>query len=155
MNATAIDSRIFRNLFGTEEARRIFSDKEYVSRMIDVETALARAQSAAQIVPAETAKIITEGCNVDKIKFVEAAYIDQWTVSLHGVCSFEKLACDTDIVGYPVLPLVEQMTEMVPAKHAAYIHWGATTQDIQDCASMLQMKDGTALIKRQVHELIG
>lgn len=43
---------------------------------------------------------------------------------------------------------------MVPNEHAAYIHWGATTQDIQDCASMLQIKDGIALIERQVHELI-
>lgn len=77
MNATAIDSRIFRNLFGTEEARQIFSDKEYVSRMIDVETALARAQSEASIVPAETANIITEGCNVDKIKYVRTEIIKQ------------------------------------------------------------------------------
>lgn len=70
------------------------------------------------------------------------------------VLSFEKLAFDTDIVGYPVLPLVEQMTEMVPSEHAAYIHWGATTQDIQDCAFMLQMKHGIALIERQVNKLI-
>jgi 3-carboxy-cis,cis-muconate cycloisomerase len=69
--------------------------------------------------------------------------------------SFEKLAIDTDIVGYPVLPLVEQMTEMISPEHAKYIHWGATTQDIQDCASMLQMKDGIALVRRQVVELIG
>jgi 3-carboxy-cis,cis-muconate cycloisomerase len=41
MNATAIDSRIFRNLFGTEEARHIFSDEQYVSCMIDVEKAIA------------------------------------------------------------------------------------------------------------------
>lgn len=69
--------------------------------------------------------------------------------------SFEKLAIDTDIVGYPVLPLVEQMTEMISPEHAKYIHWGATTQDVQDCASMLQMKDGIALVRRQVVELIG
>lgn len=68
MNATAIDSRIFRNLFGTEDARNIFSDRQYVSRMIDVEKALARAQSEAGIVPNETAVAISEGCNIEKIK---------------------------------------------------------------------------------------
>lgn len=47
------------------------------------------------------------------------------------------------------------MTQMIPSEHAKYIHWGATTQDIQDCTSMLQMKDGIALIERQVRELIG
>jgi len=70
MNATAIDSRIFRNLFGTEEARQLFSDEQYVSRMIDVETALARAQAEAGIVPDESAAAISRGCNVGKIKCV-------------------------------------------------------------------------------------
>jgi adenylosuccinate lyase len=68
--------------------------------------------------------------------------------------SFEKLAIDTDIVGYPVLPLIEQLTKMVPAEHAKYIHWGATTQDIQDSATMLQIKQGLILIRRQTIELI-
>jgi 3-carboxy-cis,cis-muconate cycloisomerase len=69
MNATAIDSRIFRNLFGTEEARHIFSDEQHVSRMIDVETALARAQGAADIIPQTAADSITESCDVTKIKY--------------------------------------------------------------------------------------
>jgi 3-carboxy-cis,cis-muconate cycloisomerase len=69
MNATAIDSRIFRNLFGTEEARHIFSDKQYVSRMIDVETALARAQATADVIPRDAAKSITNSCDVAKIEY--------------------------------------------------------------------------------------
>ena len=45
--------------------------------MIDVETGLARAQSEAQIVPAETANVITKGCNVDKIKCVQIGITKQ------------------------------------------------------------------------------
>lgn len=70
MNATAIDSRIFRNLFGTEEARQIFSDEQYVSRMIDVEKALARAQATADVIPRDAAERITKGCDVAKIEYV-------------------------------------------------------------------------------------
>lgn len=70
MNATAIDSRIFRNLFGTEEARHIFSDEQYVSRMIDVETALARAQAKAEVIPHDAAESMTESCDVAKIEYV-------------------------------------------------------------------------------------
>lgn len=44
---------------------------------------------------------------------------------------------------------------MVPEEHAKYIHWGATTQDIQDCAAMLQMKAGIALVKKYLLDLIG
>lgn len=69
MNATAIDSRIFRNLFGTEEARQIFSDEQYVSRMIEVETALARAQAKAKVIPYDAANSITNSCDVAKIKY--------------------------------------------------------------------------------------
>lgn len=155
MNATAIDSRIFRNLFGTDEAREIFSDEQYVSRMIDVETGLARAQATANVVPKEAAEAITAECNVQKIKYeLHKILSGIATIRLLTQNSFEKLATDTDIVGYPVLPLVEQLTKMVPTEQAKYIHWGATTQDIQDCAAMLQMKEGIALLRRQVVELI-
>ena len=66
----------------------------------------------------------------------------------------EKLAIDTDIVGYPVLPLVEQLNAKVPLEIAKYIHWGATTQDIMDDASMLQIKHGLMIVKDQLKELL-
>jgi len=37
---------------------------------------------------------------------------------------------------------------------AKYIHWGATTQDIMDDASMLQMQAGLSLLKRELNDLI-
>ena len=78
---------------------------------------------------------------------------------------WEVLAAKTDIVGYPVLPLVEQMTTWVTdgmgkssfldmagleahARVDKYIHWGATTQDIMDNASILQMKKGLSIVER-------
>lgn len=36
---------------------------------------------------------------------------------------------------------------------AGYIHWGATTQDIMDLASVLQMKAGLAIVERQLSSL--
>lgn len=44
------------------------------------------------------------------------------------VASFARLARETDIVGYPVLPLIRQLAEQTPTETARYIHWGATTQ---------------------------
>lgn len=71
------------------------------------------------------------------------------------MCSYERLAIETDIVGYPVLPLVRQLVESTPDEMAKYVHWGATTQDIQDDASMLQIKRGVALVKRELETLKG
>lgn len=136
MSISAFDSRIFRNLFSTQKIRDVFTDEAYVRRMIDVELALARAQSAVAIIPKNVGTEITAASENFRI-------------------DFDRLARETDIVGYPVLPLVRQMVEATPDPEVAkYIHWGATTQDIMDDASMLQMKAGLALVKKELQELI-
>ncbi|EXJ83006.1 3-carboxy-cis,cis-muconate cycloisomerase [Capronia epimyces CBS 606.96] len=134
MSISALDSRVFRNLFGTQEIRAVFSDAAYVRRMIKVEAALARAQSAVGVIPTEAGEAITTS--------LTSAEMD-----------FDRLARESEIVGYPVLPLVRQLVEQVPAEMAKYIHWGATTQDIQDNAAMLQMRDGLQIVQRQLSEL--
>ena len=53
-----------------------------------------------------------------------------------------------------MLPLVTQLTEMVEEKHAKYIHWGATTQDIMDTATIMQINDGLILVRRLLVELV-
>ncbi len=68
MNCSAVDSRVFRNLFGTQEIRDVFSDSSYVQYMIDAETALGRAESKVGIIPENVGKIITQGCDVRKIE---------------------------------------------------------------------------------------
>lgn len=37
---------------------------------------------------------------------------------------------------------------------AGYIHWGATTQDIMDLASMLQMRSGLVIVERLLYKVI-
>jgi len=67
--------------------------------------------------------------------------------------SFDRLSRETDIVGYPILPLVQQLVEATPAEMAKYIHWGATTQDIIDNASMLQIREGLTIVSRELDTL--
>ena len=68
MPVSAIDSRVFRNLFGTEDARAIFSDHAYIQRLIDVEAALARAESKESVIPADVGEAITAQTRIEKIK---------------------------------------------------------------------------------------
>lgn len=93
--ATVFDSTLFGNIFGTEEARQAFSERSYVANLIKAECALAEAEEAEGIVPAGTAAVLKEHCDVSKI-------------------DWQLLAARTEIVGYPVLPLVEQMSKWVP-----------------------------------------
>ncbi|KAG4433397.1 hypothetical protein IFR05_011109 [Cadophora sp. M221] len=128
-SVSAIDSSIFRSLFGTEEIRKVFDDKAYINRCIDAETALARAQSQCGVIPSHIGSSIT-------------------TSALSSKLDLEKLARETEIVGYPILPLVTQLAAMCDEEAGRYVHWGATTQDIMDIASVLQMKTGLDIVER-------
>ncbi len=61
MSVSVLDSRLFRDLFGTQEIRDVFSDEAYVHRLIETEAALARVQSRLGIIPAQAGEMITEG----------------------------------------------------------------------------------------------
>lgn len=68
MSVSALDSKIFRGTFGTEEIRRIFSDEAYVKRLIEVEAALARAQSSIDVVPHAAATAISDALSQANIE---------------------------------------------------------------------------------------
>lgn len=133
MATTVFDSALFRDMFGTPDMRAVFSDEAYLSRCIDAETALARAQAKAGLIPEQAACEITE----------RAAF---------GKLDLDALRRETEIVGYPILPLVRQVSEMC-GDAGRYLHWGATTQDIMDTATMLQCAQGVAIIERQLDEV--
>ena len=44
--------------------------------------------------------------------------------------------------------------ENTPADMAKYIHWGATTQDIMDDASIIQIRSGLRIVKRELSGLV-
>jgi 3-carboxy-cis,cis-muconate cycloisomerase len=69
MAVSGIDSRIFRNLFSTEDIRAVFTDEAFAKRMIDVEAALARAQSSAGVIPPEAGQLISEAMQSVRIEY--------------------------------------------------------------------------------------
>ena len=67
---------------------------------------------------------------------------------------FDRLRHETEIVGYPILPLIQQLSAICGEEAGRYVHWGATTQDIMDLASVLQMKHGLVIIERLLNDVI-
>ena len=65
---------------------------------------------------------------------------------------FDLLRRETDIVGYPILPLVHQMVKQC-GEAGRYVHWGATTQDIMDTAVVLQLRDGLEIVEDDIAAL--
>jgi hypothetical protein len=69
MPTSAIDSLIFRNMFGDSEIRQIWSDEYRTQCYLDWEAALARAQAGLGLIPKDAATEITRVCKVENIDF--------------------------------------------------------------------------------------
>jgi 3-carboxy-cis,cis-muconate cycloisomerase len=136
MPASLIDSAVFRDIFSTEAMRGVFSDENRVQKYLDFEAALARAQARLGIIPKEAAEEICRHCH--------AAEID-----------FAKLKIQTERIGYPVLPVVQQLVGACRDGLGEWCHWGATTQDITDSATVLQIREALLLIERHLDGIAG
>ena len=135
MAISALDSTIFADMFGTAAMREVFGDAAFLARCVEVEAALARAQSRLGVIPAEASDAITHAAGS--------------IASGRAALDVARLKTETENVGYPILPLVRQMAELAgPA--GRYLHWGATTQDIMDTAAVLQIRAGLALIEEDL-----
>ncbi|WP_353945897.1 3-carboxy-cis,cis-muconate cycloisomerase [Streptomyces sp. HUAS MG91] len=105
---------------GSEDAptERTTSEQAFLQALLDAESGLTRAQSALGLTPAEAADAVTA-----------AAVADAFDV--------RDLARRARSGGNPVIPLVADLTAAVPAEYGAYVHRGATSQDVLDTALML------------------
>ncbi len=121
MLTSAIDSLIFRDMFGSMSMREIWSDSFRTQKYLDCEAALARAQAKVGLIPQEAADEISRVCKLESI-------------------DFDAYARETLTIGYPVLALVHQIAHLCRGDAGKYCHWGATTQDITDSATILQIK---------------
>jgi len=104
-----------------------------VQRYLDVEVALAKAEAQVGVIPQDAADTIARESRLDRI-------------------DFDHMREETDIVGYPILPLVHQMVVMC-GEAGRYVHWGATTQDIMDTAVSLQVRDALDAVAEDVRQL--
>ena len=131
MSASLIDSEVFRHIFTTEAMRRVFSDEARVQYYLDIEAALARVQGRLGIIPKDAADEIVRHCNA-------------------GQFDMTKLKTQTERIGYPVLPVVQQLVALCKNGLGEWCHWGATTQDITDTATVLQIRDALKLVEQDV-----
>ena len=68
MSIHPADSQIFGALYGTGEIRALFSDEAHLQFMLDVEAALARAESQLGLVPPPVAEAIVRAARVENLR---------------------------------------------------------------------------------------
>jgi 3-carboxy-cis,cis-muconate cycloisomerase len=127
MPATIIDSMIFGNIFSTGAMRAVWSDENRTRHYVAFEAALARVQGRLGIIPQDAADEIIRVCAIENIDMA-------------------KLRAQTERIGYPVLGVVSQINALCRDKLGEYCHWGATTQDITDTATVMQIREALALV---------
>jgi 3-carboxy-cis,cis-muconate cycloisomerase len=115
---------MFDALFIDPEVESLFRDEAIVQAMLRFEAALALAQADTNAISSNYAHLIAGVC--------ESAEID-----------LEKIMLAARQAGNPAIPLVKELTSLVrkiDAQAARSVHVGATSQDLIDTATMLQLK---------------
>ena len=106
--------------------RAVCDDVVFLQNMLDFEAALARAEAGCGVIPQAAAAAITKACRAKS--FDLAALAEAATRS-----------------GNLAIPLVKALTADVARADGAaarYVHWGATSQDVIDTATMLMLRGG-------------
>jgi 3-carboxy-cis,cis-muconate cycloisomerase len=116
-----IDGGLFTPIVTSDEMLAATSDQAWLQALLDVEAALAGAQADAGMIPAEAAAAISHCC-------------------IAGRFDADQLGRAARLGGNPVIPLVEALIATVPEDARRWVHWGATSQDILDSATMVVAK---------------
>ncbi len=104
--------------------RAVCDDGAFLQDMLDVEAALARAEASVGVIPQAAAAPIAAACSAERFEI-------------------GALAEAATRAGNLAIPLVKSLTAEVAksdAEAARYVHWGATSQDIIDTATMLMLR---------------
>ncbi|KUO40875.1 MAG: adenylosuccinate lyase, partial [Candidatus Hadarchaeum yellowstonense] len=120
--------------YGSEEMRSIFSVESRLQRMLDVEASLARALARVGLVPKRDAERISRCASIKRINIERVRKLEQ---------EFQ----------HETMAVAMALAE-ASGKSGRYVHLGATSNDILDTAMALQIRDGLAIIERQLRNLL-
>ncbi len=118
--------------YGTLEMKRIFEEEVRVQKMLDVEAALAWAHAEVGDIPVEDAEKIVATASVEHVKLGRMKEIEAE-------------------IRHDVASLVRALAEAC-GPSGAYVHLGATSYDIVDTATALQLKQALALIEERLSD---
>lgn len=121
-------------LFASAKMRALFSDAATLQRMLAFEAALARAEAATRVIPKDAAHPIEVAC--------QAKRYDTKALGLAAANA-----------GNLAIPLVKALTAEVAKRDreaARFVHWGATSQDVIDTATVLALREASALLARDL-----
>ena len=118
--------------YGTPEMRAVWSEENRFRAIVTAEVALARAEAVHGLIPREDAEAIAvraPEARLERAKEIEAE------------------------INHDMMAIVKAVTE-VCGDAGRWIHYGATSNDILDTATALQLQDSLALIEEKLSGLL-
>ncbi|HEX5983227.1 MAG TPA: adenylosuccinate lyase family protein [Solirubrobacterales bacterium] len=116
------DSRFHGHMYATEFSRKVFGDTSRLQRWLDVEAALAASQADVGTLPREIADAIGQAASLERL-------------------DLERVAAEIRHTGHSLMALIVALQHACEDDAGQFVHYGATTQDIQDTAQALEMRD--------------
>lgn len=133
MSSHVVDLKMLQNNFSTEEMRNIWNDENRLQKILDVEAALALAESELGVIPKEAGEVIANAAN---IKYFDIPDIAEQAVKLK----------------HSLMATIEKLQSLA-GDYGEYVHFGATTQDVTDTGTILQLKEAHHIILRDAKEV--
>lgn len=121
--------------YGRDDMKAVFSEESRIRNQMLVEAALARAHASLGTIPESAAAEITRVADL----------------SVVSVARIKEIESETR---HDLMAMVKAMTEQCQGDAGKYVHLGATSNDIVDTATALQLKEAMQLVLRDVDDLI-
>lgn len=134
-HAHITDSRFYRSRYATEESRAIFCDLCRYERWLFVEAALALSGAELGIIPEWAAEEIARKAHLEHI-------------------DLEEVERDLTRTGHSLVPLIRALERACDGGAGEFVHYGATTQDIQDTAQSLELHEVLHLVERDLGAIL-
>src|SRR5574341_2551765 len=114
-------SLIYRNSWGTDEARAIFDDEPRTRAWLEILAALAEAQAEVELIPADAAREVARACRELPL---DAEF-------------FEEVRKGFEATNHSTLGLIKAVQRRCPGETGEWVYYGATVQDITDTWMMM------------------
>jgi adenylosuccinate lyase len=121
--------------YGRDEMKAVFSEDSRLQFQMNVEAALAEAHASLGTIPKKDADEIKRIANLNHVSPGRVKEIEKET-------------------RHDVMAMVKAMTEQCSGDAGKYVHLGATSNDIVDTATALQIKAALDIIDKDVDNLI-
>ncbi len=119
--------------YGTDEMKYVWSEANRLNKLMETEAALAMAEADIGLIPKEAAENIAksiESVQLERVKAIE------------------------DEIDHDMMAVVIGITEQCTEEAGKWVHFGATSNDILDTSTGLQIKDAIEILENKMEQLL-